>query len=330
VLNTSTPEREQKVIFKNDGSALADRLVFPPSTAGKQESLTRMTALFGQGLPLDQLYAIGPHRELLGKRSDELQLGTPREFDVVIEQPWELEQARLDSGYLPAHVVGWVRSRQEIREPVQLAVTLNGTVAATTRTYGSPSTAAPFTAMLHERLFREGANAVEVYVIAEEGGVVALAPIMSKRPGAYELVVRDDGSTDAILAPDGRRYEIVEGAFVGEVARDGLTVSGWAADLAHGRPPEGVAMFLGTRFLFIALPVEDRPEVAARVGQPALRRCGFRFVIPDVLLDSGEPLRVFAGRDGVASELSVSGPGRDRNDGATGRTATGGKRGATP
>ena len=82
--------------------------------------------------------------------------------------------------------------------------------------------------------------------------------------------------------------------------------------MSHGRrlpaiqlPAEGVAVFQGRQFLFIAIVSGHRPDVAAKYGQPGLSRSGFRFVIPDVLPDPGAPLRVFAGRDGVASELAV-------------------------
>ena len=53
-----------------------------------------------------------------------------------------------------------------------LAVSVNGRIAAVTRTYRDEDGVVRFSALVPESAFRPGANPVGVFVVSEDGGVV--------------------------------------------------------------------------------------------------------------------------------------------------------------
>ena len=62
-------------------------------------------------------------------------------------------------------------------EPIQLAVALNGTIAATTESYGQNGEWV-FAAMLSSDLLRDGRNEVTLFVIESENGEPSLSQVM--------------------------------------------------------------------------------------------------------------------------------------------------------
>lgn len=86
--------------------------------------------------------------------------------------------ARVSSrGPLPGHLTGRVRSEQgaiEPIEPIDLAIAVNGTVEAVTRTYRVDEDEQHWTAMLPEAVLRTGANRVEVFEVIAAAGTFRL------------------------------------------------------------------------------------------------------------------------------------------------------------
>ena len=126
-------------------------------------------------------------------------------------------------------------------------------------------------------------------------------PPVGERPPArlprYTLVRRDGG--DSIVTPAGQALPVsAGGGFVdyGYVRRRSLVLSGWAADVASDVPARTVLVFADGRLLFAGPPSHPRPDVAAALGKPALRRAGYAIVVPetDVRVDGARrDVRIF-------------------------------------
>jgi hypothetical protein len=130
----------------------------------------RNASLFGEGR--DSLYRIGPRRELLGRDVMLLARSMARGATVELARDRELADVRPASGYVPAHVTGQV-SWPALRPTEDIAIVLNGRVAAVTRPFES-SGRTLFSALLDERLFREGPNDIAVYAVRGVGRRVEL------------------------------------------------------------------------------------------------------------------------------------------------------------
>jgi hypothetical protein len=131
----------------------------PVGSRGELESklaaaLRRQTALFGS-----DLYRIGPHLELVGRAVAEL--------PVIDSTDLTSELFDQETVLSPAHVVGGLDGDRA--EPgLDVAVAVNGTVAATARTFSFLGDVR-FEALVPEAGFRPGQNEIDVYVITAGG-----------------------------------------------------------------------------------------------------------------------------------------------------------------
>jgi hypothetical protein len=113
----------------------------------------------------------------------------------------------------------------------------------------------------------------------------------------YTLVRRS--GADAIVTPAGRALPVsAGGGFVdyGYVRRRSLVLTGWVADVATGMPARTVLVFADGRLVFAGPPSHPRPDVAAALGKPALRRAGYAVRVPerDVRVDGARSdVRIF-------------------------------------
>jgi hypothetical protein len=117
-------------------------------------ALRRQTALFGS-----DLYRVGPHLELVGRAVSDV--------DVVDDTDFTSELFDQESVLSPAHVVGVLEGNGA--EPgLDVAVAVNGTIAATARTFSFLGDVR-FEALARESAFRPGQNEIDVYVITAGG-----------------------------------------------------------------------------------------------------------------------------------------------------------------
>ena len=128
---------------------------------GKYETLARKLATFGTG-PESRLFAIGPHaRELLGRRPDRLpSVGAG--------------STRVSLAGTTVRLTGTISGGRPARAGIDLALAVNGRIAAVTGTFRAGATVR-FAAMAPESAFRRGRNDVVVYAVAQAGGRLALA-----------------------------------------------------------------------------------------------------------------------------------------------------------
>lgn len=123
----------------------------------KAEQLARKIELFGTGADgPERIFRVGPHRELIGRP-----VGSLAPLDgAQLENAGDYEDVDGSSGYVPAHVVG----RVEGGEPgLDIAIAVNGTIVATSRTYTlANDDEVIFAAIVPEDAFRQGGNEVQV------------------------------------------------------------------------------------------------------------------------------------------------------------------------
>jgi hypothetical protein len=162
VLPTIADALDVEVPWRVDGRSGYEAAAAPASEleAELADVLRRRHALFASGL-----YRIGPHRELIGRRVEDLAV---RETAVTSElaDPHIFANVGM-SGLSPAHVVGVIEG-DEAERGLDVAIAVDGTVAATARTFTFAG-AVRFEAMAPESAFHPGRNDVDVYLITPRG-----------------------------------------------------------------------------------------------------------------------------------------------------------------
>jgi len=142
--------------------------LYEASIATVSESLQRKAELFGDG-NLENIFLTGPNYSLLMQEERNLSRSDETPVHVTIEKVNNYNSINKDSNFIPAHVKGRVLS-DNLGYPVELVITLNGKVAAVTKSYVAGNQAGYFSAILPEILFVNGYNELAVYVIREQEG----------------------------------------------------------------------------------------------------------------------------------------------------------------
>jgi hypothetical protein len=144
----------------------------------RRAAVLRKLALFGAGggPNPEALYRIGPHTELVGRRAATLPR-FPGQPTAQIDQAADLLHVNPAAAFVPGEITGEVpNGRPGGGRPIALA--LNGTIAATGRTFSlEGSTAESFEVIVPARAFRRGANEARVFEIVTRGGSLALRPL---------------------------------------------------------------------------------------------------------------------------------------------------------
>ena len=188
----------------------------------KYATLNRQLELFGSG-SWARVYSVGPHRELIGRA---IPASTPRSaVSVTIDGESLLRDVDLGSPLSPGHVSGSVS-----RGPLDLAVAVNGRIAAVTRTFDVDGDQ-HFGAFVPDKAFRQGANKVDVYAV-RNGGL--RAPPRRRVRGVVDAAARNAAERWAPRAnPAWRAARASRGNWFDQ--RDTVRVGGWAADTVGGR-----------------------------------------------------------------------------------------------
>ena len=137
----------------------------------RARTVRRKVALFGGGL-----LRLGPHPELLGRQVSDLHVvpATARAgMDGKVAAL--LRSLPANSELQPAQMMGSITG-PGAAENRQLAVAVNGRIAAVTRTYRQGSTVR-YSAMAPESAFHPGRNKVGLYWIAQSRGALVLGSI---------------------------------------------------------------------------------------------------------------------------------------------------------
>ncbi len=185
-LDERLPERKEKVYV--DGGR---KFTVDAHFSAKYETLELMLSRFGSGRKPGGLFRIGPHAELVDRPVAELNLGPPADFqvgliqygDTLSEDPAEV---------VPCFMIGGVAGREgwhpgngrpnSLPElPVNLAIAVNGTVRAVTRTFQDAEIRDTWEAMLPESAFHVGKNDVQIYAVGNNAGRLTLRPCPTRQ-----------------------------------------------------------------------------------------------------------------------------------------------------
>src|SRR2546422_11209790 len=108
-----------------------------------------MFEVFGDGSEPNGLFRVGPHKELVGRSVESLARAEAAGIQVdLIDPP---TAPRLEAmPFAPCYFSGRVKSREAIKQPVLLAIAVNGVIQAVTRTYSDAKINERWTAMVPE------------------------------------------------------------------------------------------------------------------------------------------------------------------------------------
>ena len=307
LFDTAIPDRTELTIF---GYA-TQRLIVAPVSAEMYETLDRKLSIFGSGERVDGLYRIGRYSRLVGQEAGNYPIDYAPDVRVWLDGGDLWQDVDLESEFVPARITGQVDTNTDARENLNLAVAINGTIQAVTRTFVRGQDIW-FSAIVPERSFRNGYNSVELFMVSGPTDRPRLLAPANVRPGMSNYSLTRLHGRESIETPEGRIVPIVPGAMGGNVDRgiqqgDVGIIRGWAADLRGWQPAESILVLLNGEVVHLVQPNRTRPDVAAHYGKPDLARSGFVLMfVSEALGDSANAeVRVIAlSSHGVASELT--------------------------
>ncbi len=157
-------ERSEKRFFTSHRQRM---LTFDPAAMdARYETVERMVEAFGPSSDPLALYRIGPYADLIGRPLSQLEVEVEPRRQVRLRTSELYQDVDPATGFVPARVIGSIRLQEPEEGPLELAVTVGGTVWATTRTLETATPRAAFTAVVPEQAFVPGRNRVEVLVIS--------------------------------------------------------------------------------------------------------------------------------------------------------------------
>ena len=335
-LDASTPDRKEKVIFAKQTAE--DRHVFEPILAAKYNTLEWQLTLFGSGEEPDGLFRIGPYNNMIGKRVRDIDIAEAGDFVVELVREQDCKEIDLKSTFLPAQIKGVVidliqaelakhidpkaplvfdqnSSLAMIGSPSQsslnIAIAINGTIRAVTKTSTIGRGIQRFSAMVPESSFRKGSNDIDILILSKSGGQMCLEGIKKRAPTEYSSAASGAKAHGSIMLSNGRSIPILSKGLTGyldvaKVINDRTVFAGWAADVKYSRLPESILAFLDGKLVYSGKTDRKRPDIAQYFKNSSLKMTGFKFMVPTHFF-TGEvnpELRIFAvSKEGVATEL---------------------------
>ena len=316
-LAAEAPERPEKIVYTDDGETFS----FDSRLEARWESLDRKLALFGGvngELSKRDLYRIGPHAELVGRRTDALIQGQS-DLAVEVDGSHLFRQVDLDSTFLLSRISGRVLGGQVSRTGRTLAVGVNGTVRAVTRTSQLDGETI-FSAIVPETAFRDGSNQIRIYETRRTESGLALLPVEIPAPASYRL---DASAKETLLVtPEGTEIPIGDPGVTGWVVsrlspdRSRIFIGGWGADVENRVLARSIVLFRDGEFLYAGRTGRYRRDVVRTYGSSEIDNSGYLYEFS--LLDFPDPsdseIRVFIhSQDGRASESNYPPPGNTTN-----------------
>ncbi len=177
LIDFTLPERGSKTFIRRNLSRI--RPIEVENLADVAERILQSKVnRFGTGTD-EGLYSVGGTASLLGVNAAEY--ADPRRSDVrvTVGRPNRFKEIDLTQESWPLYVRGTVEAGG--LQPVRLAVAMNGRVAATTESYREGGEWV-FATVLPEEYLRHGTNDLQVFLIDDTDGSLALRSTSSRRP----------------------------------------------------------------------------------------------------------------------------------------------------
>ena len=316
-LDASAPARAEKVIYSDQG----ERFSFDSRLEARGSSLDRKLKLFGaaqEDLSEQDLFRIGPHADLVGKRAEPL-VGGKSDLKVEIDGSHFFQRVDRDSPFLLSRISGRVLGNGSSRVGRSLAVGVNGTVRAVTRTT-TLDREIIFSALVPGESFRDGSNQVRIYETHRRGARLFLLPVEVPGPASYRLAVAGDRTL--LVTPEGREIPVGDPGVTGWVVsrqspdQSRMFIGGWGADVENFLLPRAIVLFRDGEFFYAGRTGRHRSDVQKRYGSTEIDKSGylFEFLIDDFADPKDTEIRVFIiSPDGRASESNYPRPEATEN-----------------
>jgi hypothetical protein len=151
------------VLYKRSGQRV--RLSLGSLTRRANSSLRLKLRLFGSGKEPPGLFGIGPRPSLHGTPVSRLTALPPGRTRAALDAASRYARVRRSSGSVPVRVMGKLTGRGS-RRRADIAVAVNGTIAATAPTFAPKRGATQlFSVLVPESSLRDGRNGVKLYAI---------------------------------------------------------------------------------------------------------------------------------------------------------------------
>ena len=302
-----------KIPWHVDGRSLVGRKLAPngvvdirlgngKDVTGRLSSLLRLrrkaldAELATFGLTSSSLYRIGPNLDLLGRTVSSLSVEPSKDLRVHLDDAELLRIVDRGTDLLPTRIQGTVSGTHG--DDVQLAIGVNGRIAAVTRT-NQLEGQTYFSASVPEDTLHNGRNDVQVLVVRGK--------TFEELPGSTETTTL---AGNVIKSSDGVVIPVRKGALRGQVQfiKGPLYgFSGWASQRNLKHRADSVIVFADNQEVFAAPTAQLLPH---RIDHQS-GLFGFHFELPRALLPpqgAGHHVRVLAIRSGVAAELARKPP----------------------
>ncbi len=296
--------------WPTDGRSAIHSSIHESTLDVSHDSLKRKLNLFGSGTKHGGLFKIGPHNDLIGRSISAIDMMWGNAM-VELNQAPNYADVDPNASYTNSHITGRVFLNGSTGTKLNLAIGINGTIRAVTRTLPFEGGIAEWFAMVPEKVFRKGKNEVEVFVVSIVEGQLRLDRARSQLIGSYSLSLINGQNGEIITSPDGKSIPVIANALRGywtiaRVGSDHVVFVGWAADVKNSQLPEAVVMFANGKYLHSGSCNVDRKDVAIAFKNDELNNSGFRYLIPLALFKdiAYSEVRIFAvSKNGVAAEL---------------------------
>ena len=166
-------ERPRKTMYFEGNQTI----VVDPEFSQRFNYVDRMIAAFGTGGQDDRLWNLNTIPQLVGKEIASCEIGAGSNWNFELERGGEkYDPATPD--YVPSYYLGSLVG-PKINAPVQIAIAINGRIAATTRTSTNPRTPRQWTVLLREEFFTPAAYKVQLFEIEQLNGSYTLHEMFS-------------------------------------------------------------------------------------------------------------------------------------------------------
>lgn len=307
--------REIRVCCFKEGDVVR---TFRTDPVRRQQTLDRLDQLSGGDAesPFRGVFAAGPRPDLLGRaargmiRSDAADDDPVAGETAILEGRSAYRNVRPETGFIPSLVSG--RIEPGVADGTQLAISVDGTVQATTETF-THNGASRFAAMVEERSLPAGGHEIGVYAIGRESNPsgdqfqTVLTPLSSS--GQAPQLVMEDGRLRGVELGGEQFLERADHLFQGDVEAQ---VGGFQGRMLS-RPGERLLhvdeffVFGGSDLLYRGH--DDRSRRRIRQRGDNREQMQFRIFLPAGLLDGKQVLLLARSGDRVQQLYPPRPPG---------------------
>ncbi|MDQ7785462.1 MAG: sulfatase-like hydrolase/transferase, partial [Desulfomonilaceae bacterium] len=317
-LTDDAPTRSKRTVY-HYGERIDESKKFVQNPAvGNWNSTTvkQKADLFGANPNLTERYFnFGPHRDLIGTHVSHLRVEHGDQgAELLLDNEGFFADMDPTANFLFGNISGVLQGWNGRGLPSELAVAVNGTIRAVTRTIPVRNDEEAFSAVVPEDSFRSGRNAVEVFIVkTRSDGRVSLESLRKGRSKTFSIATPPGRIAEVLESSDGDRIPVIHGSLVGRLdhvlqEESGDTeFIGWAADKANSQPAGELLVFADGQLVRKVVTNWHMPAVALFLGGPQFVNSGYWFSLPTKMLKDVTELRLFAVSSSdpkVASEVN--------------------------